>query len=124
MRPKEGPARQEESDGLREEQAAGKVLYPGLLSLGSAEVQSIKVTANTNIIAHAGKLLALVESSFPTEMVPCTLETVGLFDFGGKLTGPMTAHPKTDPETGELLFFGYSPFPPYLQYHVASLRIQ
>jgi carotenoid cleavage dioxygenase len=25
-----------------------------------------------------------------------------------------------DPETGEMLFFGYSPFPPYLVYHVAD----
>ena len=32
----------------------------------------------------------------------------------------MTAHPKIDPETGELLFFGYSPFPPYVRYHVAD----
>ena len=32
----------------------------------------------------------------------------------------MTAHPKMDPETGEMLFFGYAPFPPYLTYHVAD----
>src|SRR5205823_3552389 len=32
----------------------------------------------------------------------------------------MTAPPKLDPETGEMLFFGYSPFPPYLTYHVAA----
>ncbi len=29
----------------------------------------------------------------------------------------MTAHPKICPETGELLFFGYSSIPPYLTYH-------
>ena len=32
----------------------------------------------------------------------------------------MTAHPKEDPVTGELHFFGSSPFPPYLTYHVAD----
>jgi carotenoid cleavage dioxygenase len=29
----------------------------------------------------------------------------------------MTAHPRVCPETGELLFFGYGPLPPYLVYH-------
>jgi carotenoid cleavage dioxygenase-like enzyme len=109
-----------ESGGLVEERKAGHALYRGLLSLEGTEAPAIKVTANTNIVAHAGKLLALVESSFPTELVPCTLATVGLYDFGGKLMGAMTAHPKLDPETGEMLFFGYAPFPPYLQYHVAD----
>ncbi|MGE4606264.1 MAG: carotenoid oxygenase family protein, partial [Myxococcota bacterium] len=49
--------------------------------------------ANTNIIGHAGKILALVESGFPTEMTP-DLDTIGTTDFGGKLAGPFTAHPK------------------------------
>jgi carotenoid cleavage dioxygenase len=108
------------SDGLKEERVAGAALYPGLLEISPSEAPRFKVTANTNIVFHAGKLLALVESSPPTQMVPDTLATIGLYDFGGRLNGPMTAHPKIDPETGEMLFFGYSPFPPYLQYHVAD----
>ena len=108
------------SDGLKEERAAGAALYPGLLEFSPTEAPRFKVTANTNIVCHAGKLLALVEAALPTRLAPDTLETVGLYDFGGKLSGPMTAHPKMDPETGEMLFFGYSPFPPYLQYHVAD----
>jgi carotenoid cleavage dioxygenase len=48
------------------------------------------------------------------------LATVGEYDFDGALNGPMTAHPKADPETGELIFFGYNPFPPFLRYHVAD----
>ncbi|MBI3770320.1 MAG: carotenoid oxygenase family protein [Deltaproteobacteria bacterium] len=109
-----------QSDGLKEERAAGKALYAGLLSMKPSEAMAFKTTANTNIVFHAGKLLALVESSLPTAMVPCTLETTGLYDFGGKFMGPMTAHPKLDPESGEMLFFGYAPFPPYLQFHVAN----
>jgi len=108
------------SEGLKEEQAAGEALYPGLLEIKPTEAPRFKVTANTNIVTHAGKLLALVEAALPTQMAPDTLETIGLYDFGGKLSGPMTAHPKLDPVTGEMLFFGYSPFPPYLQYHVAD----
>src|SRR5262249_51155377 len=65
-----------ESGGLVEERKAGRALYRGLLSLEGTEAPAIKVTGNTNIVAHAGKLLALVESSLPTEMVPCTLATV------------------------------------------------
>ncbi|MGH7358581.1 MAG: carotenoid oxygenase family protein [Candidatus Rokuibacteriota bacterium] len=75
--------------------------------------------ANTHIIGHAGRLLALVESSFPTE-VTAELDTVGTFDFDGTLTTAMTAHPKIDPETGEMVFFGYGFFPPYLTYHVVD----
>ncbi|MGH7823193.1 MAG: carotenoid oxygenase family protein, partial [Candidatus Binatia bacterium] len=108
------------SEGLMEERRAGKALYPGLLSLQPTEAPRFKVTANTNVVSHAGKLLALVENALPTELVPCTLETIGLYDYSGRLAGPMTAHPKIDAETGEMLFFGYSPFPPYLQFHVAD----
>ena len=58
-----------------------------------------KNAANTNIIGYANRLLALFEAGSPHELKPLTLETVGLFDFGGKLTGPVTAHPKFDPAT-------------------------
>ncbi len=75
--------------------------------------------ANTHVICHAGRILALVESSFPTEVTP-ELDTVGPYDFGGRLTTAMTAHPKRCATTGELLFFGYSFFPPYLTYHRAT----
>jgi carotenoid cleavage dioxygenase-like enzyme len=75
--------------------------------------------ANTHVIAHAGRMLALVETSFPTE-VTRELETVGSFDFDGRLTTAMTAHPKICPRTGELHFFGYSFRPPFLTYHRAD----
>jgi carotenoid cleavage dioxygenase len=76
--------------------------------------------ANTNVIAHAGKILALVEVALPTELRP-DLTTVGRFDYGGRLRSPMTAHPKIDAVTGELLFFGYDIFgPPWLRFHVVS----
>jgi carotenoid cleavage dioxygenase len=108
------------SDGLKEERAAGHALYPGLLDMGAAEAPRFKVTANTNTVFHAGRLLALVESSPPTELDARSLTTRGLYDFAGKLGAPMTAHPKLDPVSGEMLFFGYSPFPPYLTYCVVD----
>ncbi|MEU9263777.1 carotenoid oxygenase family protein [Streptomyces sp. NPDC048212] len=76
-------------------------------------------TAGTHVIEHGGRLLALSEAALPFELTP-DLETVGAYDFGGKLTSAMTAHPKEDPATGEMHFFASSPFPPYLIHHVAS----
>src|SRR5262249_8182100 len=60
--------------------------------------------ANTNIVQHAGRVFALVESSYPTE-VTRELDTVGVCDFAGKLTTSFTAHPKLCPLTGEMHSF-------------------
>ncbi|MFM1752945.1 MAG: hypothetical protein RL119_1907 [Actinomycetota bacterium] len=71
--------------------------------------------ANTHIVGHAGKILALEEGHFPY-VLDGNLNTVGPTDFNGLLKGPFTAHPKICPTTGELLAFGYAPLPPYLTY--------
>ena len=105
------------------EREAGEALLAGLSDLSNTDKRAEGVfpnAANTNIIYHAGKLLALWEGGPPYELDPSTLDTIGIYDFNSKLQGAMTAHPKIDPETGELLFFGYGPFPPYLRYDVAS----
>lgn len=76
--------------------------------------------ANTNVVQHAGKILALVETSLPYE-ISAELDTVGCHDFGGRLEDSMTAHPKTCPKTGELHFFGYGNLrEPYVTYHRAN----
>ena len=75
--------------------------------------------ANTHVVRHAGRIFALVESSFPYELTD-ELATVGPWDFDGRLTTAMTAHPKVCPTTGEMHFFGYGHRPPYLTYHVAD----
>ena len=75
--------------------------------------------ANTHIIAHAGRILALQETQVPIEMT-ADLDTVGPYDFGGRLERNMTAHPKICPKTGEMLFFGYGIMPPFLTYHRVS----
>jgi carotenoid cleavage dioxygenase len=60
--------------------------------------------ANTNIVHHAGKLMALQEQSEPFEMDTRSLDSTGFMKTGGKFT----AHPKIDAETGEMVWFGYS----------------
>ena len=61
--------------------------------------------ANTNILWHAGKLMALEEGHQPFELDPITLESKGYLT---QYRGRVTAHPKIDPETGEMTWFGYS----------------
>jgi carotenoid cleavage dioxygenase-like enzyme len=84
-----------------------------------AIMDPLKSGANTHVIHHAGKILALEEAHLPWE-ISKDLETVQAWDFGGKLETAMTAHPKVCPQTGEMLFFGYGVFPPYLTYHRVS----
>ncbi len=74
---------------------------PRIVALGST-------SANTNVVWHARRLLALEEAHAPFEVDPVTLAPKGYQTFDGKLAGPMTAHPKLDPVTGEMIFFGYS----------------
>ena len=76
--------------------------------------------ANTHVIRHAGTTLALVESGFPHALSP-DLGRARIHDFDSTLSSPMTAHPKVDPVTGELVFFGVDLFgPPFLRYHVVD----
>lgn len=92
--------------------------FPVYNSDGSRNLHSS--VANTHVVNHAGKTLALVESSLPYEITN-DLQTVGAYDFGGKLVDSMTAHPKICPTTGELHFFGYGNlFEPYVTYHRAA----
>jgi carotenoid cleavage dioxygenase len=67
--------------------------------------------ANTNVIGHAGRILAIVEAGFVPYELTGELDTVGPCDFDATLPGGYTAHPHRDPETGELhavsYFFGW-----------------
>jgi carotenoid cleavage dioxygenase len=63
--------------------------------------------ANTNVIGHAGRTFAIVEGgSSPYELTD-ELDTVGPCDFAGTLPQGYTAHPKRDPESGELHALSY-----------------
>ena len=110
----------------RKEKAAGESLFGAFNPMESDEsVQGMETDglANTNIVWHAGKLLALEEAHAPFEMDPATLESIGPYTFDDKLVGPMTAHPKVDPETGEMLFFGYNAdgmISEHMAFHVAD----
>jgi len=98
-----------------DEQAAGKVLYRGYGTQrpGGALANAFRFPqnrANTSVVFHGGRLLALWEGGLPYALDPRDLATLGPFDFDGRLGArlPFSAHPKVDPKTGELWNFGVS----------------
>jgi carotenoid cleavage dioxygenase len=110
----------------RMERAAGRALFsafdPAASDPSVAGVAEDGL-ANTNVVWHGNRLLALEEGHAPFELDPLTLDSLGPWRFDDALEGPMTAHPKLDPVTGEMLFFGYmvdGPFSAGMSYHVAD----
>ncbi|MBW4624231.1 MAG: carotenoid oxygenase family protein [Brasilonema octagenarum HA4186-MV1] len=104
------------------ENEAGKAVWSGFLEPPQMDNPHglSKNTANTALVWHAGQLLALWEGGAPHAIKLPELKTLGEHTYNGKLVSPVTAHPKVDPVTGEMMFFGYSFAPPYLQYSVVS----
>ncbi len=91
------------------EAEAGRPLFAGFgQPLTEAAATLDTGVANTHVLSHAGRLLALEEAHLPTRLDLRTLATAGYDDFGGALSGRFTAHPKRDPTTGQLVFFSYS----------------
>jgi all-trans-8'-apo-beta-carotenal 15,15'-oxygenase len=105
-----GAARIIQSAGLREERAAGKLLYggfgtvqPGLLRRLRGKVKN---TANTSVMSWQGRLLAMMEATLPTEVDPDTLETVGETDLGGVIPRAFSAHPHYVPQRKAIYNYG------------------
>lgn len=95
---------------------AGNEAMPGIFSK-SREVPGrrtvYKDTANTDVVFHAGRLLALwYISGQPVLLDPNTLATLGPETMGGALPRNVSAHSKVDPRTGELVFFDYALYEP------------
>jgi carotenoid cleavage dioxygenase len=95
-------------------------LYEASAGFGSGPPGGTNTQSNVSCIRHGDRLLTSGEVGLPFALATDDLSTIGPFDFDGRLATSMTAHPKVDPSTGELHFFGYGFVPPYLTYHVAS----
>ncbi|MBW4559854.1 MAG: carotenoid oxygenase family protein [Mojavia pulchra JT2-VF2] len=108
--------------GWKIEHEAGKAIWSGLLEPPQIDNHhgTYKNVANTALTWHGGQLLALWEGGAPHAIQVPELKTTGEHTYNGKLVSAFTAHPKVDPVTGEMMFFGYSFTPPYLQYSVVS----
>lgn len=91
------------------EQAAGKRLFGmfGNPMTGDPSVAGKRYnTANTNVVIHGGKVLALMEGAPAVELDPRTLGTCGEHDYGGTITTTFSAHPTIDHATGEMMNIG------------------
>jgi all-trans-8'-apo-beta-carotenal 15,15'-oxygenase len=108
-----------------EEEKAGKMLYrsfgtnlPGGFARNFMRMR-FKNAANTSVVWHGGRLLALWEGGLPHLIHPGTLQTQSRFDYDGILQNqfswfdqminpelPFSAHPKIHSGTGELYNFG------------------
>ena len=110
-------ARLVETAKVKTEREAGRALYPGLMAAppGPAAVtgpDDINL-ANTSVLFHHGRLLALWEAGSPYEIDPDSLRTVGPYQFtdpggGSSMAGvPFSAHPRVDVDGG-VWNFGYA----------------
>lgn len=97
---------------FKAQDAAGKALF-GVYRNPFSDDPSVKNvsrgTANTHVMFHHGKLMALKEDSPPVVVNPETLETVDdYYTLNGQLQSQtFTAHPKICPVTGDMVAFGY-----------------
>lgn len=97
------------SDRIRYRGVGGQIPGGPLANIGRLPAN----VANTNIVSHAGELLALWELGNPHRIDPDSLKTLGTSNFGGGLgfLGAFSAHPKWDPRTGDMYNFGVDLFP-------------
>jgi carotenoid cleavage dioxygenase len=112
-----------ENDCARFEQSEGVYCLDGFQTRADAKTDKFlyRVQPNTNVVFHGNKLMALVENAFPFEMDARTLASIGENDFGGKRIGmSVSAHPKIDGRTGQMVIHGYQPFEPYVQLYVVE----
>jgi carotenoid cleavage dioxygenase-like enzyme len=104
------------------ERKSGRSLFGGMRDF-MARDESVKNasgnTANTNIIWHHNKLLALNEGAQPVELDVHDLKQCQPYAFmNNTMDRTMMAHPKIDPKTGELFFYSY--FGPDFRYFIAD----
>ncbi len=104
-----------QTSGYQAEAAADKFLYPnyGMTTPGAIWERwgkPVKNAANTSVLPLPDKLLALWEGGSPYALDPQTLETRGTDNLTQLDEGaPFSAHPKCDPQTGEIFNFGIAP---------------
>lgn len=119
------------TDALLAEQEAGRSLWVGLAERpdraerrdGWGARGYLKDSSSTDVVVHNGTALSsFYECGDLYALDPTTLEPRGKATWNGDFPSDrgVSAHPKVDLSTGELLFFNYHRDRPYLNYGVVD----
>ncbi|MGV0852158.1 carotenoid oxygenase family protein [Mycolicibacterium phlei] len=119
------------TDGFLEEQEAGGALWPGCAEpiqlakrdYGWGARTLMKDASSTDVVVHRGiALTSFWQCGDLYRLNPYTAETLGKEDFNGAFPSDwgVSAHPKADEHTGELLYFSYSKQAPYMRWGVVD----
>ncbi|MEH6660219.1 MAG: carotenoid oxygenase family protein [Parasphingorhabdus sp.] len=114
------------TEGFEAEQIEDGPLWVGIMGKPSDSKRpgwgahgSVKDSSSTDVVVHAGAILStFYQCGEGYRLDPETLETLGTADWVPE--DGISAHPKVDEATGELLFFNYSTKAPYLHYGVVG----
>lgn len=112
--------------GFVAEEEAGEALWTGIANDPSLSKRpgwgaqgGVKDSSSTDVVVHAGKILSTFwQCGDGYQLDPYTLEQTGTV--GWAPVDGISAHPKVDERTGELMFFNYSKYPPYQHYGVVD----
>jgi carotenoid cleavage dioxygenase-like enzyme len=119
------------TDGFIAEQEAGRPLWAGLAEdptrsptqTGWGARTRLKDASSTDVVLHNGvALTSFYQCGDLYRLNPTTLETLGKATWHGRFpsTVGVSAHPKLDEHTGELMFFNYGLDAPYMHYGVVD----
>ena len=115
------------TEGFLAEQEAGGPLWAGLAEPPAKSRRDgwgargrLKDSSSTDVVVHAGVALStFYQCGEAYRLDPLTLDTLGTAPWAPAGWG-VSAHPKADEHTGELLFFNYGTTAPYLHYGVVD----
>ena len=110
--------------GRLKEKKAGKMLFGEYGTAAPSGRNGGKNQPSVNIIEWRGKLLGLSEGGMPTIISPKTFDFEGYENFGGVVPNHLTftAHPRFDPETGDMFAWGFEKRPPGTMHIIKANR--